>query len=166
MLKSKINYERASSQSCRIASVILRFASSMDRHDPAVTLGTVLELSALALTSVIGPVPACVGRSSAQVQLAPLVVMCMLWRLRREEDIVRAEIDGFFRAQRGVVHHREECDQPWPTWVLGSHCLQERSRLPRVDDAAPVHLTRDLRRCPFEYPDGVVLEQSQLDGVG
>jgi len=82
-----------------------------------------------------------------------------------EDDVVRAEVDRFLRPQAGVVHDREECDEPRPAWLLGSHGLQECSRLPRVDDASPVHLAGDLGRGPLECSDGIGVEEAEFDGV-
>src|SRR5690348_6183072 len=114
----------------------------MRGHDTAVTLGPVLELPPLSWTAVVGPLTARIGRCAAYVQFA-LVVICGSAR-RRQDHVVGHEIDSFLGTEPGVVHDREEGDEPRPAWLLGAHCLQQRSRLMRVHDAPPVHLAGNL----------------------
>lgn len=65
----------------------------MDRHDPALALGAVLELAPFALTAVIGSVAARVGRRTPQVQLAPLfIVLYLLSRPGREDEVLRRRL--------------------------------------------------------------------------
>jgi hypothetical protein len=79
----------------------------MDRYDPAVSLGPVLELAPVPRAPVIGPLAACIGRCSANVQLAPAFIFWKVLRLPtvpvphlgREDHVVGGKVDRFLRAQ-------------------------------------------------------------------
>src|SRR5215472_10933103 len=90
------------------------------RHYAAVSLSPVLELARFARASVVGPLAARIRRRAANVQLAPVVIV---WRSLpllallvpasgRQDHVVPAEVDGFLGPKPGVVHHREEGNQP------------------------------------------------------
>ena len=94
----------------------------MGGHDAAVSLGPMLELPHLALAAIVGPLPARVGRRAANVKLTPVVIAVSI--MRRQDHIVPAEVDRFLGTEPGVVHHREQGDQPRSAQPLGAHRLQ------------------------------------------
>src|SRR5215470_8994551 len=130
----------------------------MGGHDAGVSLGPVLELPAFPRAAVVGPFATRVRGSTTEVQLAPILVIRRVLPLMAfgvpsagwQEHVVGAQIGGLFGTEPGVVHDREEGNEPWPAGLLGAHGVEERSRLAGVDDASPVHLARDLGRRPIE----------------
>jgi hypothetical protein len=82
----------------------------MGRHDPSVTLGSVLQLPPLPRAPVISPLAARIGRCGAQMQLAPVAIVGRVLPQvafgvpypRRQDDVVGAEVDGFLGTQPGV----------------------------------------------------------------
>ena len=143
------------------------------RHDAGVALGPVLELPPLSRdcrrrsTRCLRRGLRCAGaaRPSPGRPAAPATAGCPRPRSGREDQIVLAEVDGFLGTEPGVVHDREEGDEPWPAGLLGTDRGQQCSRLAWVHDASPVHLAGYLGRCPFEYPDRVRFQQAEFDRV-
>jgi hypothetical protein len=107
-------------------------------HDAGVALGPVLELPPLPQASVVGPFAARIWGGGAEVQFAPVLVLGWVLPLLvfgvpypgREDQVVGAEVDGFLGAEPGVVHHREERDQPWPVGLLGLHSIEQARAWP------------------------------------
>jgi hypothetical protein len=92
----------------------------MDRYDAAVSFSPMLELPSLPRAAVVGPLAARIGRCAADVQLTPVFIVGSV--RQRKNHVVRLKIDRFLGTEPGVVHHREERDQPRSARLLGAHC--------------------------------------------
>ncbi len=74
----------------------------------------------LAAAAVVGPFAAYLGRGRAETQFSPVVGRLLplardgIPRERREDEVVRAEIDGFLGPECRIVDDGEECDQSRP----------------------------------------------------
>src|SRR5215510_14203801 len=71
------------------------------------TARTVLELAALASRAAVGPPGAAARLGVGQDQFAPAVV-------GQAGEVLGAQLDSFFGAQRRVVHTAEKGDHPLP----------------------------------------------------
>jgi len=105
----------------------------MGGHDPSVSLGPVLELPPLPRAAVVSPFAARIRGSAVEVQLAPVLVIqpvllllaALVPHLRRQDDVVGAQVDGFLGTEPGVVHDREEGDEPRPAGLLGAYGVEQ-----------------------------------------
>jgi hypothetical protein len=109
----------------------------MGGHNAAVSLGPVLELPSLPRTPVVRPLAARVGRRAAEVQLAPILIVGSA--PRRQDHVLRSEVDRFLGAEPRVVQRREEGDEPRAARLLRSDCFQQCPCLVWVHNAAPVY---------------------------
>ena len=81
----------------------------MGRHDAAVALGPMLELSSLPRAPVVGPLPARIGRCAADVQLAPVLVLGRVGALLVVLVPMSAAAAGL---RRLLVHHARQYRSP------------------------------------------------------
>src|SRR5215471_9496652 len=96
---------------------------------------TVLELAALASRAAVGPPGAAARLGVGQDQFAPAVV-------GQAGEVLGAQFDSFFGAQRRVVHAAEKGDHPLPTFTLLTDCGEQPPGLGAVDHCSRVTVLR------------------------
>src|SRR5215471_17357279 len=98
----------------------------MEGHRAGLTARTVLELAALASRAAVGPPGAAARLGVGQDQFAPAVV-------GQAGEVLGAQLDSFFRAQRRVVRAAEKGDHPLPAFTLLTDCGEQPPGLGAVD---------------------------------